>query len=141
MEFEHALLYLNLDPDHHLCTTMSLPAREYDPRKIFLISCPSLPFFKHRRAAGTYLSGALVSFSSDFPIFLAFKPSPLHLSTFQMLTHSSLSSLPSPGESSLTLAHSVATSSSQNPTFHPYMLNSSIGFQEFSLLLVCSSST
>jgi len=38
---------------------MSLPAREYDPRKIFLISCPSLPFFKHRRAAGTYLSGAL----------------------------------------------------------------------------------
>ncbi len=39
----------------------SLPRADYDPRRIFLISCPSLPFFKHRRAFGVYTAGALVS--------------------------------------------------------------------------------
>ncbi|KAG8810285.1 hypothetical protein FRC17_002994, partial [Serendipita sp. 399] len=38
---------------------MSVPRADYDPRKIFLISCPSLPFFKHRRAIGVYTAGAL----------------------------------------------------------------------------------
>ncbi|KAG8855809.1 hypothetical protein FRB91_001644 [Serendipita sp. 411] len=38
---------------------MSVPRAEYDPRRIFLISCPSLPFFKHRRAVGIYTAGAL----------------------------------------------------------------------------------
>ncbi|KIM24787.1 hypothetical protein M408DRAFT_331605 [Serendipita vermifera MAFF 305830] len=37
----------------------SLPRADYDPRRIFLISCPSLPFFKHRRAVGVYAAGAL----------------------------------------------------------------------------------
>lgn len=46
---------------------MSVPARDYDPRRIFLISCPTLPFFKHKRAIGTYVAGALVRTSLHKP--------------------------------------------------------------------------
>ncbi|GJJ15244.1 hypothetical protein Clacol_009520 [Clathrus columnatus] len=38
---------------------MALPRHDYDPRRIFVFSCPTLPFAKHRRAIGVYISGAL----------------------------------------------------------------------------------
>jgi hypothetical protein len=39
---------------------MSLPHHPYDPRRVFVVSCPSLPFIKHRRTVGVYLAGVLV---------------------------------------------------------------------------------
>lgn len=45
---------------HYALEVMSVPRAEYDPRRIFVFSCPSLPFFKQRRAVGVYAAGALV---------------------------------------------------------------------------------
>ncbi len=36
---------------------MSLPPHDFDPRRVFRISCPTLPFAKHRRTVGIYLAG------------------------------------------------------------------------------------
>jgi len=47
---------------------MSLPPHSYDPRRVFRISCPTLPFVKHRRTVGVYLAGVL--FASAFWIFI-----------------------------------------------------------------------
>jgi hypothetical protein len=38
-----------------------LPASQYDPRRLFVFSCPSLPFSKYKRATGVYIAGGLVS--------------------------------------------------------------------------------
>ncbi|KZS96435.1 UPF0220-domain-containing protein [Sistotremastrum niveocremeum HHB9708] len=43
---------------------MSLPRASYDPRRVFLISCPSIPFYRHRRTIGVYLSGALFAIAN-----------------------------------------------------------------------------
>ncbi|KAH7098954.1 hypothetical protein BKA62DRAFT_711416 [Auriculariales sp. MPI-PUGE-AT-0066] len=37
---------------------MSLPASSYDPRRVFLLSCPSINI-KNKRTIGVYLAGAL----------------------------------------------------------------------------------
>jgi len=38
---------------------MALPPSQYDPRRIFVLSCPTLPFSKHKRAIGVYIAGGL----------------------------------------------------------------------------------
>ncbi|KAF8521334.1 UPF0220-domain-containing protein [Gautieria morchelliformis] len=38
---------------------MAIPPSPYDPRRIFVISFPALPFAKHKRALGVYVAGAL----------------------------------------------------------------------------------
>jgi hypothetical protein len=43
---------------------MALPRSQYDPRRIFVLSCPTLPLAKHKRAIGVYLAGGLVSLRS-----------------------------------------------------------------------------
>jgi len=47
---------------------MSLPAHSYDPRRVFRISLPKLPYIKHKRTVGVYLSGIL--FASAFWVFV-----------------------------------------------------------------------
>ncbi|KAF8518255.1 hypothetical protein BU17DRAFT_76174 [Hysterangium stoloniferum] len=38
---------------------MAIPQRDYDPRRLFVFSCPSLPFSKYKRSFGIYAAGAL----------------------------------------------------------------------------------
>jgi hypothetical protein len=119
---------------------MSVPRADYDPRRIFLISCPSLPMFKHRRAIGIYTAGALVrhryGYLNNMPMLIFFR-----YYTF-MKFQRCFFSLPLHTPSSLTPAHYplmpvqvILTTQSK------YTLPLSTGFQESSRLLVCSSST
>jgi hypothetical protein len=100
------------DHDRHEPSRMSVPARDYDPRRIFLISCPNLPFFKHKRAIGTYVAGALVCIFPVSPqIFLLllflFRVLSIELIIFQLVTSSS----PSPTQSFSMRAHFPHTQS------------------------------
>lgn len=39
---------------------MALPRHDYDPRRLFVFACPTLPFSKNKRTIGVYVAGALV---------------------------------------------------------------------------------
>lgn len=41
---------------------MAIPPNQYDPRRLFVFSCPTLPFSKYKRGIGVYVAGGLVSF-------------------------------------------------------------------------------
>jgi hypothetical protein len=49
---------------------MSLPRSNYDPRRVCLNPFPDVNLGKHRRTAGIYLAGALVSPSQSHPIII-----------------------------------------------------------------------